>query len=36
MKNFCIDLKEHITKIIKYEKKEIISLRKEEKKTHLE
>ena len=31
MKNFCLDLKEHATKIINYEKKEIIPLTKEEK-----
>ena len=36
MKNFCLDLKEHATKIINYEKKEIISLTKEEKKIHRE
>ena len=32
MKNFCIDLKEHITKIIKYEKKRnnIIKKRRKE------
>ena len=30
-KNFCIDLGEHVTKIINYEKKEMISLTKEEK-----
>ena len=34
MKNFCIDLKEHTTKIINYEKKEMITLAKEEKKIH--
>ena len=32
MKNFCIDLREHVTKIINYEKKELITLPKEEKK----
>ena len=32
MKNFCLDLKEHATKIINYEKKEMIQLTKEEKK----
>ena len=32
MKNFCLDLREHATKIINYEKKEIIPLTKEEKK----
>ena len=31
MKKFCEDLKEHATKIINYEKKEMIPLRKEEK-----
>ena len=31
MKNFCLDLKEHATKIINYEKKEIIPLTKTEK-----
>ena len=31
MKNFCKDLKEHATRIINYEKKEIIPLTKEEK-----
>ena len=34
MKNFCLDLREHATKIIKYEKKEMISLTKEEKRAH--
>ena len=34
MKNFCLDLKEHAAKIINYEKKEMISLTKEEKKIH--
>ena len=34
MKKFCLDLREHVTKIINYEKKEIIPLtKKEEKKT---
>ena len=28
MKNFCLDLTEHVTKIINYEKKETISLAK--------
>ena len=28
MKNFCLDLREHATKIINYEKKEILSLTK--------
>ena len=31
MKNFCLDLREHATKIINYEKKEMIPLTKEEK-----
>ena len=31
MKNFCLDLREHATKIISYEKKEMIPLTKEEK-----
>ena len=35
MKNFCTDLREHATKIINYEKKEMIPLRKEEKRAHL-
>ena len=34
MKNFCLDLKEHATKIINYEKKEMIPLTKEEEKMH--
>ena len=36
MKNFCLDLREHATKITKqsYEKKEMIPLTKEEKKAH--
>ena len=34
MKNFCIDLREHATKIINYEKKEMIPLTKEEKNMH--
>ena len=34
MKNFCLDLREHATKIINYEKKEMIPLAKEEKETH--
>ena len=34
MKNFFLDLKEHATKIINYEKKEMIPLTKEEKKIH--
>ena len=32
MKNFCLDLRQHATKIINYEKKEMIPLTKEEKK----
>ena len=35
MKNFCLDLKEHVTKIINYEKK-MKPLTKEEKKIHRE
>ena len=31
MKNFCLDLKEHATKIVNYKKKEMIPLTKEEK-----
>ena len=31
---FCLDLREHATKKINYEKKEMISLTKEEKKMH--
>ena len=31
MKNFCLDLREHATKIINYEKIEMIQLTKEEK-----
>ena len=34
IRNFCLDLKEHATKIINYEKKEMIPLRKEEKKIY--
>ena len=34
MKNFCLDLKEHATKIINYENKEIIPLTKEEEKIY--
>ena len=34
MKNLCLDLKEHATKIINYEKKDMIPLTKEEKKMH--
>ena len=33
MKNFCLDLREHATKIINYEKKEMIPLTNEEKNT---
>ena len=36
MKNFCINLKEHATKIINYEKKDMIPLTKEEIKIHRE
>ena len=32
MKNVCLDLREHATKIINYERKEMISLPKEEQK----
>ena len=35
MKNFCLDL-QHATKIINYEKKEMVPLTKEEKKMHNE
>ena len=34
MKNFCLDLREHATKIIHYEKKEMIPLTKKEEKKH--
>ena len=34
MKNFCLDLREHATKIVNYEKKEMIPLTKEEKSWH--
>ena len=34
MKNFCVDLREYATKIINYEKKEMIPLPKEEKRVH--
>ena len=34
MKNFCLDLREHVTKIINYEKKEMIPLTKKEEKKH--
>ena len=30
MKNFCLDLREHATEIINYEKKEMIPLNKKE------
>ena len=36
MKNFCLDLKEHATQIINYEKKGMIPLTKEEKEIHRE
>ena len=31
MKNFCLDLREHATKIINYERKEVIPLTQEKK-----
>ena len=34
MKNFCLDLKNHATKVINYEKKEMIPLTKREEKMH--
>ena len=34
MKNFCLDLIEHATKIINYEKKEMIPLTKKEERKH--
>ena len=34
MKKFCIDLREHVTKIINYEKKKMIPLTKKEEKKH--
>ena len=34
MKTFCEDLRKHATKIINYEKKEMIPLAKEEEKIH--
>ena len=34
MKNFCLDLREHATKIINYEKKEMTPLTKKEEKKH--
>ena len=36
IKNVCLDLREHAAKIISYEKKEMISLTKEERKMHNE
>ena len=36
IKNFCLDLTEHVTEIINYEKNEMIPLTKEEKKIHRE
>ena len=34
MNNFCLDLREHVTKIINYEKKEMIPLTKGKKRSH--
>ena len=34
MKNFCLDLREHATKIINYDKKEMIPLTTDEKRVH--
>ena len=34
MENFCLDLREHATKIINYEEKEMIPLTKKEEKRH--
>ena len=34
MKNFCLDLREHVTKIINCEKREMTPLTKEEKEFH--
>ena len=34
MKNFCLDLREHVTKIISFEKKEMIPLTKKEERIH--
>ena len=34
MKNCCLDLREHATKIINYEKKEMIPLTKKKEKKH--
>ena len=36
MKNFYLDLREHVTEIINYEKREMIPLTKKEKKIHRE
>ena len=35
MKNFCLDLREHATKLINYEKKKMIPLTKKEKNRHI-
>ena len=35
MKNFCLDLREHATEIINYEKKEMIPLTRKEEKKHI-
>ena len=34
MKNFCLDLEKNVTRIINYEKKEMIPLTKKEEKNH--
>ena len=34
MKNYCLDLREHVTNIINYEQKEMIPLPKKEEKMH--
>ena len=34
MGRFCVDLRKHATKIIKYEKKEMMPLTSEERKLH--
>ena len=34
MKNLCLDLREHVTKIFNYEKKEMVPLTKKEQKNH--
>ena len=34
MKNFCLDLRQHVTKIINYENKVMIPLTKKEEKKH--